>query len=331
VKEDYFAAPAGKPVPPNKTEMPSEPAIVVKNLSRHFGDFIAVDQISFEVKRGEIFGFLGPNGAGKSTTIRMLNGLLLPTSGEGRVGGFDIIRENNRIKDIIGYMSQRFSLYEDLTAEENLNFFGGVYGLASDRLHRRITEVLSLVGLEDRRHDLTRTLPLGLKQRLALASAIIHEPSILFLDEATSGVDPISRRNFWDLIYAMAQQGVTILVTTHYMEEAEFCDRLVLIYQGRLVAQGTARELKQEVKETILAVHPDDLDAALDLIKQLPQVAEAAVFGDGLHVAVARPEDTERSIEAVLKAHNIALLRRIEHVPPSLEDAFIAVVQRAGS
>jgi drug efflux transport system ATP-binding protein len=310
--------------------MPSEPAIVVKNLSRHFGKFIAVDRISFEVQRGEIFGFLGPNGAGKSTTIRMLNGLLLPTSGEGRVGGFDIIRENDQIKKHIGYMSQRFSLYEDLTAEENLDFFGGVYGLAADRLQRRIGEVLSLVGLEDRRHDLTRTLPLGLKQRLALASAIIHEPSILFLDEATSGVDPISRRNFWDLIYAMAQQGVTILVTTHYMEEAEFCDRLVLIFQGRIVAQGTARELKQEVKETILAVHPDDLDGALDLIKQLPQVAEAAVFGDGLHVAVARPEDTERNIEEVLKKHNIALLRRIERVPPSLEDAFIAVVQRAG-
>ena len=226
-------------------------------------------------------------------------------------------------------MSQRFSLYEDLTAAENLDFFGGVYGLDRDRLRQRLTEVLSLVGLEDRRHDLTRTLPLGLKQRLALASAIIHEPSILFLDEATSGVDPISRRNFWDLIYAMAQQGVTILVTTHYMEEAEFCDRLVLIYQGRIVAQGTPRELKQEVKETILAVHPDNLDGALDLIKQLPGVAEAAVFGDGLHVAVVEPEAGQRRIEETLKMHNITLLRRTEQVRPSLEDAFIAVVQRA--
>jgi ABC-2 type transport system ATP-binding protein len=310
--------------------MPTDPAIVVQNLSRHFGTFKAVDNISFAVQRGEIFGFLGPNGAGKSTTIRMLNGLLLPTSGTGQVGGFDIIRENEQIKNHIGYMSQRFSLYEDLTAAENLDFFGGVYGLASDRLQQRITEVLNLVDLEDRRHDLTRTLPLGLKQRLALASAIIHEPAILFLDEATSGVDPISRRNFWDLIYAMAQQGVTILVTTHYMEEAEFCDRLVLIYQGRIVAQGTPRELKQEVKETILAVHPDNLDGALELIKRLPQVAEAAVFGDGLHVAVAQPEAGERHIEETLQAHNITLLRHIERVPPSLEDAFIAVVQRAG-
>ncbi len=311
--------------------MPNEPAIIVKSLSRHFGTFKAVDNISFTVQRGEIFGFLGPNGAGKSTTIRMLNGLLLPTSGEGRVGGFDIIREADQIKQNIGYMSQRFSLYEDLTAEENLDFFGGVYGLPRERLRQRITEVLRLVDLEPRRLDLTRTLPLGLKQRLALASAFIHEPSILFLDEATSGVDPISRRNFWDLIYAMAQQGVTILVTTHYMEEAEFCDRLVLIYQGRIVAQGTPRELKQEVRETILAVHPDNLDAALEEIKQLPGIVEAAVFGDGLHVAVTEPEAGERDIAATLKTHDIALLRPIEPVRPSLEDAFIAVVQRESS
>ncbi|MGA8571068.1 MAG: ABC transporter ATP-binding protein [Desulfobaccales bacterium] len=310
--------------------MTIEPAISVNNLSRQFGDFKAVDRVSFEVNRGEIFGFLGPNGAGKSTTIRMLTGLLLPTSGEGRVGGFDIIRENDQIKKNIGYMSQRFSLYEDLTAEENLNFFGGVYGLPAARLRERLTEVLRLVGLEDRRRQLTRTLALGLKQRLALASAIIHEPAILFLDEPTSGVDPISRRNFWDLIYAMARGGVTILVTTHYMEEAEFCDRLVLIYQGRIVAQGTPRELKQEVRETILAVNPEDLDAALSLIKQLPGVAEAAVFGDGLHVAVAEPQEGERRIAETLAAHNIALRRRIERVRPSLEDAFIAVVQRAG-
>ena len=309
--------------------MTGEPAIIVNNLSRYFGDFKAVDRISFEVNRGEIFGFLGPNGAGKSTTIRMLTGLLLPTRGEGRVGGFDIIRENDRIKQTIGYMSQRFSLYDDLTAEENLNFFGGVYGLPDARLRERLTEVLRLVGLEDRRRQLTHTLPLGLKQRLALASAIIHEPTILFLDEATAGVDPISRRNFWDLIYAMAQSGVTILVTTHYMEEAEFCDRLVLIYQGQIVARGTPRELKREVKETILAVHPEDLDAALSLIKQLPGVAEAAVFGDGLHVAVAEPQEGERRIAEVLATHNIALGRHIERVRPSLEDAFIAVVQRA--
>jgi ABC-2 type transport system ATP-binding protein len=306
-----------------------EQAIIVKNLSRQFGDFKAVDNISFEVYRGEIFGFLGPNGAGKSTTIRMLNGLLLPTSGEGRVGGYDIIKENDKIKDHIGYMSQKFSLYEDLTAEENLNFFGGVYGLPPAKLRDRITEVLRLVELEERRGELTRTLPLGLKQRLALASAIIHEPSILFLDEATSGVDPVSRRNFWDLIYAMAQEGRTILVTTHYMEEAEFCDRLVLIYQGHIIAQGTPSELKGEVEETILEVFPDNLDGALDLIKKLPQVSEAAVFGTGLHVSTLQPEEMEPAIKDILAAHHIAL-GSMERVPPSLEDAFISLVQRAG-
>jgi ABC-2 type transport system ATP-binding protein len=306
-----------------------EKAIVVKNLSRHFGDFKAVDNISFEVYRGEIFGFLGPNGAGKSTTIRMLNGLLLPTSGEGQVGGFDIIKENAKIKDHIGYMSQKFSLYEDLTAEENLTFFGGVYGLPPAKLRDRITEVLTMVELQERRHELTHTMPLGLKQRLALASAIIHEPSILFLDEATSGVDPVSRRNFWDLIYAMAQQGRTILVTTHYMEEAEFCDRLVLIYQGHIIAQGTPSELKAEVKETVLEIFPDDLDSALDLIKQLPQVTEAAVFGSGLHISTLQPDETEPAIKEALAAHHISL-GNIERVTPSLEDAFISLVQRAG-
>jgi ABC-2 type transport system ATP-binding protein len=303
-------------------------AIVVKNLSRHFGDFKAVDNISFTVKRGEIFGFLGPNGAGKSTTIRMLNGLLLPTSGEGSVGGFDIIRENEQIKQHIGYMSQRFSLYEDLTAEENLRFFGGVYGLGNSRLTQRLDEVLNLVNLTDRRHEITRHLPLGLKQRLALASAILHEPAILFLDEATSGVDPVSRRNFWDLIYAMAQEGRTILVTTHYMEEAEFCDRLVLIYQGRIIAEGTPGELKGQVTETILALTPADLDKALNLIKQLPQVSEVAIFGDGLHVATPRPEEAEPAISAALEANNLAF-GGIERVLPSLEDAFIELVQRA--
>jgi ABC-2 type transport system ATP-binding protein len=306
-----------------------EKAIVVKNLSRYFGNFKAVDNISFEVYHGEIFGFLGPNGAGKSTTIRMLNGLLLPTSGEGQVGGLDIIKENARIKDHIGYMSQKFSLYDDLTADENLSFFGGVYGLPPAKLRDRITEVLTLVELEDRRHNLTRTLPLGLKQRLALASAILHEPSILFLDEATSGVDPISRRNFWDLIYGMAQQGRTILVTTHYMEEAEFCDRLVLIYQGHIIAQGTPSELKGQVEETILEVWTDNLDGALNLIQQLPQVSEAAVFGNGLHISTLQPDEMEPVIKDTLAAHHIAV-GSIERVPPSLEDAFIALVQRAG-
>ncbi|MFH0809166.1 MAG: ABC transporter ATP-binding protein [Pseudomonadota bacterium] len=247
-------------------------AIVARELSKKFGGFKAVDGVSFEVERGTIFGFLGPNGAGKSTTIRMLTGLLLPTSGQGSVAGYDILTQYNAIKQVIGYMSQRFSLYEDLTVDENLNFFGGVYGLNADRLRRRASEVLEMVGLLDRRADLTRNLGGGLRQRLALASAVLHEPAVLFLDEPTSGVDPVSRRTFWDMIYAMAEGGVTILVTTHYMDEAEFCDRLVLIYQGRVIAEGTPRQLKQAAKgievRSMQPVEPTLEDAFISFIER---------------------------------------------------------------
>ena len=305
------------------------PALEVKNLTRDFGKFRAVDNVSFTVARGEIFGFLGPNGAGKSTTIRMLNGLLLPSAGEGWVDGLHIVRDQNQIKARIGYMSQRFSLYEDLTAEENLSFFGGVYGLPPDRLQERLDEVLALVDLTPRRRDLTRDLALGLRQRLALASAVLHEPSILFLDEPTSGVDPISRRNFWDLIYAMADQGVTVLVTTHYLDEAEFCDRLVLIYQGRVIAAGPPRDLKASLPETILAVYPEHLGEALEVARNLPEIGEAAVFGDGLHVAALKPEEAETALRQALSQAGINV-QRITRIPPSLEDAFISLIQRAG-
>jgi len=309
--------------------MSPAPAIVVKDLTRDFGSFRAVDRVSFTVRQGEIFGFLGPNGAGKSTTIRMLNGLLLPTAGEGSVAGLDIVRDSEGIKAQIGYMSQRFSLYEDLTAEENLDFFGGVYGLPEDRLKERIHQVLTLVDLADRRMELTRNLALGLRQRLALASAVLHEPRILFLDEPTSGVDPISRRNFWDLIYAMAEEGVTILVTTHYMDEAEFCDRLVLIFQGRLIAQGTPRELKAEVRETILAAYPENVGEALEVARKLPQFTEVAVFGDGLHLSTPAPEAAAAALRQALAARRLTL-KGLKQVPPSLEDAFISLIQRAG-
>jgi len=306
-----------------------EKAVVVNQLSKTFGRFKAVDSISFEVERGEIFGFLGPNGAGKSTTIRMLNGLLLPTSGQGSVGGFDIIRQSEQIKHHIGYMSQRFSLYGDLTAEENLTFFGGIYGLSATELKTRAHEVLNLVGLLERRSELTRNLALGLRQRLALASAILHEPPILFLDEPTSGVDPISRRNFWDLIYDLAERGITILVTTHYMEEAEFCDRLVLIYQGRLIAQGTPGDLKRTVPEQIIVVYPDRLGEALEVVRQLPQVGDAALFADGIHVAAARAEEAESAVKQALAARGIGI-SRIQRLAPSLEDAFIFLIGTAG-
>lgn len=306
----------------------AKPAIEVKNLTRDFGKFRAVDNVSFTVAKGEIFGFLGPNGAGKSTTIRMLNGLLLPTAGEGWVDGLHIVRDHDRIKDRLGYMSQRFSLYEDLTAEENLAFFGGIYGLPPGRLQERLEELLDLVDLSERRRDRTRELPLGLRQRLALASAVLHEPSILFLDEPTSGVDPISRRNFWDLIYAMATKGVTVLVTTHYMDEAEFCDRLVLIYQGRIIAAGPPRNLKTSLPETILAVHPDRLGEALEITRNLPQVSEAAVFGDGLHVAALEPAAAEAALRQALTEAGISI-QRLRRITPSLEDAFISLIQRA--
>ncbi len=308
--------------------MDNDYAIVVDNLTRDFGSFRAVDNVSFQVRRGEIFGFLGPNGAGKSTTIRMLNGLLLPTSGSGTVAGFDIVRESARIKEHIGYMSQRFSLYEDLTAYENLTFFGGIYGLSNTRLQERAQAALTQVGLWERRQDMTRTLALGLRQRLALASAILHEPPILFLDEPTSGVDPISRRNFWDMIYSLAEKGVTILVTTHYMEEAEFCDRLVLIYQGRIIIQGTPRELKKTVPEHILAVYPERLGEALEIVRQLPAIKEAAVFGDGLHVAAADAGEAEAAVRRALGEAGIKI-RRLGRVEPSLEDAFISLIERS--
>jgi ABC-2 type transport system ATP-binding protein len=305
-----------------------QPVIEVEGLTKDFGRFRAVDGVSFAVSPGEIFGFLGPNGAGKSTTIRMLLGLLRPSGGSGRVAGYDLVREQSRIKAKVGYMSQRFSLYEDLTAEENLEFFGGVYGLSQGRLRQRLTEVLELVGLTDRRRDLTRTLALGLRQRLALASAMLHEPPLLFLDEPTSGVDPISRRTFWDLIYRLAAQGVTVLVTTHYLDEAEFCDRLVLISQGRLIAQGTPRELKARVTDRILAVYPDRLAEALAAARQIPEASEVAVFGAGLHVAFPPEVPGEALLTRALAARGVSI-RELRPVPPTLEDAFITLTRRA--
>src|SRR4030042_5097649 len=214
-------------------------AVEVEDLVKTFGTFVAVDHIHFQVAKGEIFGFLGPNGAGKSTTIRMLCGLLMPTSGKGKVAGFDVVEEPEKIKQVIGYMSQKFSLYEDLTVMENLRFFGGIYGLTGSFQKAREEQVIEMAGFKELRDRITRTLAVGWKQRLALACAILHQPAILFLDEPTSGVDPISRRNFWSLIQQMAGKGITPFVTTHYMDEAEYCDRLAMIYQGKMLALGT--------------------------------------------------------------------------------------------
>lgn len=303
-------------------------AVEVEDLVKAFGDFVAVDHIHFQVKKGEIFGFLGPNGAGKSTTIRMLCGLLMPTSGKGRVGEFDIVKEPEKIKQVIGYMSQKFSLYEDLTVLENLHFFGGIYGLSGPLQKEREEQALERAGFQDFRDRITRTLAAGWKQRLALACALLHQPEILFLDEPTSGVDPISRRNFWSLIQQMAEKGVTVFVTTHYMDEAEYCDRLALIYQGKIVALGTPTELKMKtLSRGILEVGCDPLIPALDLLKSAAWTSEAAVFGDGLHIIGKEGVDSEQEIKALFQTHHI-LLKRMEWIRPSLEDVFVSLIEK---
>ena len=303
-------------------------AVEVENLVKSFGDFVAVDRIHFQVEKGEIFGFLGPNGAGKSTTIRMLCGLLMPTSGKGKVAGFDIAGEPEKIKQVIGYMSQKFSLYDDLTVRENLHFFGGIYGLSGSLQNEREEWALDMADLKKLQGQITRTLPVGWKQRLALGCSILHEPSVLFLDEPTSGVDPISRRNFWSLIQQMGEKGVTTFVSTHYMDEAEYCDRLALIYQGRIIASGTPSELKTEtISYGVLEVECDPLILALDLLKREAWVTEAAVFGNSLHVIGKEGADTEGEVTSLFREHGV-LLKGMERIRPSLEDVFVSLIEK---
>jgi ABC-2 type transport system ATP-binding protein len=302
--------------------------VEVEDLLKKFDSFVAVDHIHFQVERGEIFGFLGPNGSGKSTTIRMLCGLLLPTSGRGKVAGFDLMNEPEKIKQAIGYMSQKFSLYDDLTVIENLHFFGGIYGLSGPSQREKEGKVLEMIGLQDLQDRITRTLAVGWKQRLGLGCAILHEPSILFLDEPTSGVDPISRRNFWSLIQQMGEKGVTTFVTTHYMDEAEYCGRLALIYQGRIIALGTPSELKlKTLSQGVLEVECDPLVPALYLLKKEPWISESAVFGDGLHVIGKEGVDLEQEINVLFQKHGI-LLKRMGWIRPSLEDVFVSLIEK---
>ncbi|MCF7936284.1 MAG: ABC transporter ATP-binding protein [Synergistales bacterium] len=303
-------------------------AVTVTDLVRRFGTFTAVDAISFSVAPGEIFGFLGPNGAGKSTTIRMLCGILAPTSGGGTVAGFDIATQSEGIKSHIGYMSQRFSLYGDLTVEENIDFYSGIYRLPAAKRRDRKEWVLEMAGLTERRDALTETLSGGWKQRLALGCAILHEPPVLFLDEPTSGVDPLSRRRFWDLIYALSEQGVTIFVTTHYMDEAEYCDRLGLIYRGRLIAEGTPSTLKErEMAEKVLEVLCSAPYEALERAESLPFVKEAALFGNGIHVVADGGAEAEGELREALeeRGHRID---RLGFITPSLEDVFVSLIER---
>jgi len=305
----------------------NEIAVKGDGLTRRFGKFTAVDNVSFEIPRGEIFGFLGPNGAGKSTVIRMLCGLLEPTEGGGTVSGFDINRQPEKIKRNIGYMSQKFSLYEDLTVEENINFYGGIYGLGGGRLENRKNWAIEMAGLTEHRTTPTGILSGGWKQRLALACAILHEPPIVFLDEPTSGVDPISRRRFWDLIYEMADNGVTVFVTTHYMEEAEVCDRVGWIYHGKLIAIGTPVELKAErMREQILNVRCPQPQNVMEHIEALPEVHDVALFGAGLHVVVEDAESAKASIERAFAGIGVKS-DGIEQIVPSLEDVFVSLIE----
>lgn len=307
----------------------SENAIEVRDLTKAFGKFIAVDHLNFEVRRGEIFGFLGANGAGKSTTIRMLCGLLQPTSGSASVGGFDIDKQTDELKRSIGYMSQRFSLYDDLSVEQNIKFYGGVYGLHDQRLNERMEWVLKMADLNGREKSLTKTLSGGWKQRLALGCAILHEPRILFLDEPTGGVDPISRRNFWELINELSSAGMTILVTTHFLDEAEYCNDIILINAGKLLAAGSPVELKTEyIKNPILEVTPkNQIVEALETIRDQRWALETSVFGTALHVMVNDEAEGRRFITELLQQKNI-LVDHIDRIVPSLEDVFLYLLER---
>jgi ABC-2 type transport system ATP-binding protein len=304
------------------------PAVRMVNLVKRFGDFVAVDKVTLEIGRGEIFGFLGPNGAGKSTTIRILCGLLAPTSGSATVGGRDVATQAEEIRRHIGYMSQRFSLYDDLTVEENIEFFGGVYGVSQKALPERRDYVLKMAGLEDHRKSMTRLLSGGWKQRLALGCAILHEPPILFLDEPTSGVDPVARRNFWDLIYQLSVAGHTIFVTTHYMDEAEYCHRIALMYGGRVIALGSPEELKGSFGVGhLFMLESSNLLGAMTALQSRPEILDVAVFGSGLHVKVENGETAEANIRAALDSASIRV-DTLEPIAPTMEDVFVSLIER---
>jgi ABC-2 type transport system ATP-binding protein len=307
----------------------SSDSVIIEKLMKRFGEFVAVDQISLNVHKGEVFGFLGPNGAGKSTTIRMLCGLLRPTSGRAMVAGYDVSRQPEIVRQNIGYMSQMFSLYNDLKVIENIRLFAGLYSVPANKLKERIDWALAMANLEGKENLITGTLPGGWKQRLALGCAVLHKPPVIFLDEPTSGVDPISRRQFWDLIHDMAAQGVTVFVTTHYMEEAEYCNRLALIFRGQIVALGTPSELKRDsMKGELLLLECSPLGGAVELLQSAQDVMDAAVFGNALHLVVQDAEAAAPRLKHFLEEHSIAVCR-IEQIRPTLEDVFVSLTTSA--
>ncbi len=304
-------------------------SIEVINLTKKFGNFTAVDNLSFNVKQGEIFGFIGANGAGKSTAIRMLCGILEPSSGDAFVGGFSIITQPDKVKRQIGYMSQKFSLYNDLTVEENINFFGGVYGLYNHKLAERKKWVLKIAYLEGQEKLLASSLPAGIKQRLALAIAVIHEPKIVFLDEPTGGVDPISRRNFWDFINELSQNGVTVFVTTHYLDEAEFCNTITLLSAGKIIAGGTSKQLKTEYfPNTLLEVECEKTFEALQVLSNEAWVYETSIVGNYIHVSVKNEEEGRQTLNKILTGEHSIKIKRINNIVPTLEDVFIYLLEK---
>ena len=312
-------------------------SIEVFDLTKKFGTFTSVDNISFVVKQGEVFGFLGSNGAGKSTTIKMLCGILEPTSGDATVGGYSVTNEPDSVKRNIGYMSQKFSLYGDLTVEENINFFGGVYGLEGSDLDERKKWVLEIAGLEDKETTLTSALSVGYKQRLALGCAVIHEPKIIFLDEPTGGVDPISRRKFWDLITDLSERGTTVFVTTHYLDEAEFCNRIILINAGKLIAAGSPKELKHEyIKNKVIEIDCSDIYRATEILEKENYTESISIFGNSLHVTMKEriesdlkfEEDEIQMITSLLRTDPGIKIQRVSEITPSLEDVFLFLIEK---
>ncbi|HED07395.1 MAG TPA: ABC transporter ATP-binding protein [Ignavibacteria bacterium] len=303
-------------------------SIDVNELTKKFGSFTAVDNVSFSVAKGEVFGFLGANGAGKSTTIRMLCGILEPSSGDALVGGFSVMNEPDKVKREIGYMSQKFSLYNDLTVEENINFFGGVYGLYGKKLAERKKWVLGISDLKGKEKFITASLPGGIKQRLALGTAVIHKPAIVFLDEPTSGVDPIARRQFWELINEISGEGTTVLVTTHYLEEAEFCNKIILINAGKLIAQGTPDTLKKDyLKNKIIEVECDTPVLAMDILSKESFVDDTSIFGNNIHLSVNGFYKNKSQVIESLKTLSSIQIKRIDPIAPTLDDVFIYLLE----
>jgi len=296
--------------------------VSVEGLTKKFGDFTAVDNISFEVGSGEIFGLLGPNGAGKSTTIKMLCGILSATYGSGYVSGYDIVKEQVAIKSVIGYMSQKFSLYDDITVMDNLEFFGSIYGLEGNKLNERVSLVLDMAEINRQKYAVVRSLPIGLKQRLAIGAAILHDPPVLFLDEPTSGVDPIMRRNFWELIYKFSEEGKTIFVTTHYMDEAEHCNRIALIISGRIIALDSPDNLKKSLVYNVYSLRIEKFIKVFDLISGQDYIHEAAIFGSDIHILSDVDFPLEATLGGFLERKGFSKFS-IEKILPSLEDVFV--------